>query len=118
MTTEAKTVKKERNLHSAKERCEAVLSVWTERRRPSEVCREMGIEDGLLVHWQSRAMEGMLKALAPRTRPEQEKGPVLGIRLAHLLNRKAGLQDGKLSKLVQRLEKLQQNRAEAKEPAK
>lgn len=117
MTTEPKPVKKERNQHSAKERCRAVLSVWTERRRPSEVCKEMGIEDGLLVHWQNKAMDGMLRALEPRTRTDQDRGPALGLRVQLLLQRKTGLQDGKISKLAQRLEKLQLNRMEAKEPA-
>lgn len=118
MTAEAKPVRKERNQHSAKERCQAVLSVWTERRRPSEVCRELGIDAARLLHWQNRAMEGMIKALEPRMRPDQDRGPALGLRVQLLLQRKTGLQDGRISKLAQRLEKLQQNRAEAKEPAK
>ena len=116
MTTEAKTVKRERNQHSAQERCQAVLAVWTERRRPSEICRELGIEAGLLLHWQNKAMIGMLRALEPRTRTAQDKGPALGLRVQKLLQRTAGLRDGRLAKLAQRLEKLQQNRPEAKEP--
>ena len=39
-----KTEKKERTMHSAQQKCQAVLALWTGRRRPSEVCRELGVE--------------------------------------------------------------------------
>ena len=29
--------------HTAEQKCRAVLSVWTERRKPGEVCRELGV---------------------------------------------------------------------------
>src|SRR4030042_974274 len=45
--------------HTAEEKCRAVLSVWTERRKPGEVCRELGVAWSLLSQWQERAMEGM-----------------------------------------------------------
>lgn len=115
MITEGKPIKRNRDQHSAKDRCRAVLSVWTERRRPSEICRELGIAEGLLAHWQNRAMEGMLKALDPKGRTEKTRGPALGLRVQLLLQRKAGLQEGKLSRLAERLEKLQLKGLEAKE---
>jgi len=46
--------------YTAEEKCRAVLSVWTERCKPGDVCRELGVTWTLLSHWQSRAMEGML----------------------------------------------------------
>src|SRR5512137_2356639 len=46
--------------HTAKEKCRAVLSVWTERRKQGEVCRELEITRTVLSQWQERAMEGML----------------------------------------------------------
>src|SRR4030042_1009769 len=52
--------------YTAQQKCRAVLSVWTERRKPGEVCREMGVGWSLLNQWQDRAMEGMLLALQPR----------------------------------------------------
>src|SRR5512142_1943033 len=52
--------------HTAEEKCRAVLSVWTERRKPGEVCRELGVAWGILNQWQERAMEGMRLALQPR----------------------------------------------------
>ncbi len=32
--------------HTAEEKCQAVLTLWTERRKPGEVCREMGVAWG------------------------------------------------------------------------
>ncbi len=72
--------------YGAMEKCKAVLSVWTERRKPSEICREMGVPWMLLSNWQTRAMEGMLQALEPRVR--LEKGPALSPRLQAMLEKK------------------------------
>lgn len=72
--------------YGAMEKCRAVLSVWTERRRPAEVCRELSIPWMLLAHWQKRAMEGMLQALEPRV--SLDKGPALSPRLQAMLEKK------------------------------
>src|SRR5208283_4614233 len=64
----------------------AVLSVWTERRRPAEVCRELTIPSMVLAQWQKRAMEGMLQALEPRV--SLDKGPALSPRLQAMLEKK------------------------------
>jgi hypothetical protein len=68
------------------EKCRAVLAVWTERRKPAEICREMGVPWMVLEQWQKRAMEGMLQALEPRVR--LDKGPALSPRLQTLLDKK------------------------------
>jgi transposase-like protein len=73
--------------HSAEEKCRAVLSVWTERRKPGQVCRELGVTWNLLNQWQDQAMEGMLLALQPRVSVEKEVA--LNPRLAVLLERKS-----------------------------
>src|SRR4030042_6184825 len=72
---------------TAEEKCRAVLSVWTERRKPGEVCRELGVAWSLLNQWQERAMEGMLLGLQPRI-PGMEKTVALNSGLAVLLERK------------------------------
>jgi hypothetical protein len=72
--------------YGAMEKCRAVLSIWTERRKPAEVCRELSIPWMLLSNWQKRAMEGMLQALEPRVR--LDKGPALSPRLQALLEKK------------------------------
>ena len=91
--------------HTVEEKCQAVLSVWTERRKPGEICRELGVAWGVLQQWQDRAMEGMLLSLQPRV--TVERGVALSPRLAVLLEKKsrAGLMRG----LDRRLKKLQKN---------
>jgi transposase-like protein len=90
--------------HTPEEKCRAVLSVWTERRKPGEVCRELGVAWGILQQWQDRAMEGMLLALQPRV--PVERGVALSPRLAVLLRKsQAGIMKG----LDKRLKKLQGN---------
>jgi len=90
---------------TAQEKCRAVLSLWTERRKPGEVCREMGVAWGVLKQWQDRAMEGMLLALQPRV--QVEKKVALSPRLAVLLEKKS--QAGMMKGLDKRLKKLQGN---------
>ena len=92
--------------HTAEEKCRAVLSVWTERRKPGEVCRELGVGWTLLNQWQERAMEGMLLALQPRI-PMTEKTVALNSRLAVLLERKS--KRGGMKGLERRLARLQGN---------
>jgi hypothetical protein len=91
--------------HTAQEKCQAVLSLWTERRKPGEVCRELGVAWGILKQWQDRAMEGMLLALQPRV--QVEKGVALSPRLAVLLEKKS--QSELMRGLDRRLKKLQKN---------
>jgi transposase-like protein len=89
--------------HTAEEKCRAVLSVWTERRKPREVCQEMGVAWSLLSQWQARAMEGMLLALQPRV--PMKRAVALNPRLAVLLKRKS--KGGVMKGLGQRLARLQ-----------
>ena len=89
--------------HTAKEKCRAVLSIWTERRKPGEVCRELGIAWTVLNQWQERAMEGMLVALQPRA--AVDKAVALNSRLGVLLERKS--KGGTMKELERRLARLQ-----------
>ena len=74
--------------YTAEQKARAVLSVWTEKGKPWEVCRELGVAWSLLNQWQERAMEGMLLALQPRV-AVMEKRVALNSRLAVLLERKS-----------------------------
>ena len=103
---------------TAAEKAQAVLAVWTERRRPAEVCRQMGINSVLLGQWQERAMAGMLAALQPRCRTEQQLGPALTGKLERLWARQALLTDGKLARLEKRLAKTPVEPAAASAPGK
>ena len=74
MTPEVKA-KKEPLPYSAQQRAQAVLSIWTERRRPAEVCQELGIRPAVLAQWEKRALAAMLKGLESHAR--LEPGPAL-----------------------------------------
>ena len=105
MTTEVKP-KKEPPHYSAQQRAQAVLSIWTERRRPAEVCQELAIRPAVLYSWEERALAAMLKALEPQTRLEPR--PALSPKLERLLARQALQQKGRMAKLEKRLTKLQE----------
>lgn len=92
-------VRKERTVHSAQQKCQAVLALWTGRRRPTEICREMNVPANLIMGWQERALEGMLRALEPRTRRTEDRGPILADRLQRMLERKATLLSSRMARL-------------------
>ncbi|HET7102221.1 MAG TPA: hypothetical protein VFJ52_13795 [Terriglobia bacterium] len=73
--------------HSAMDKAQAVLAVWTERCKAAEVCRQMNITGMTFTYWQRRAMEGMLQALESRV--NLSKGEGLSPRLQHLLLNRA-----------------------------
>jgi len=105
MNTEIKT-KREPLPYNAQQRVQAVLSIWTERRRPAEVCQELAIRPAVLSTWEKRALAAMLKALESQTR--FEPGPALSPKLERLLARQALQQKGRMAKLEKRLAKLQE----------
>jgi transposase-like protein len=73
--------------HRVEEKCRAVLSVRTKRRKRGEVCRELGVTWNLLSQRQDQAMKGMLLALQPRV--SEDNGVTLNPRLAVLLERRS-----------------------------
>ena len=79
----------EQDRYAVAEKCRAVLAVWTERKKGSELCRELGISQSLLSQWQDRAMWGMLDALEPRGVREGKEGSALPVLVKRLLERKA-----------------------------
>jgi len=88
-------------LHSAQDKVQAVLAVWTERCKPADVCRQLNINWITFQQWQQRAMEGMLQALENRV--NLSKGEVLSPRLQTLLQNR---QRSVATKLTSRLESL------------
>jgi len=88
---------------SASDKAQAVLAVWTERVKPAEVCRQLGVNPITFSQWQNRAMEGMLQALESRV--NLAAGQVLSPRLQALLTKRhhaAGVSklEAKLAKLA------------------
>jgi transposase-like protein len=113
-TKESKTESKTRRRRtpvalnfSAEEKAQAVLAVWTEKARSSEVCRQMSVNWITFNHWQQRAMEGMLQALESRV--NLAKGEALSPRLQSLLNKRQRAMA--TTQTSARLEKIQQGRS-------
>jgi hypothetical protein len=108
MSPEAR-VKTEPLPFTAHQRVQAVLAIWTERRRPAEVCRELAITSKVLSQWETRALSGMLQALEMPTR--RDAGPALSPKLERLLAQQARDRQRRLARLEQRLTKLQEPKA-------
>jgi hypothetical protein len=96
--------------HTASEKAQAVLAIWTERVKPAQVIRTLGVPYITLQQWQERAMEGMLQALEPRV--NLSDGASLSPRIRTLLEKRQN-QAGK-QKLMERLERLQEIAPEEK----
>ena len=91
--------------HTAEEKAQAVLAIWTERVKVGEVMRTLGVPYMTLQQWQERAMEGMLQALEPRT--NLANGAALSPRLRVLLEkRQVGGRDQKLKARLERLQEV------------
>jgi len=89
--------------HSALDKAQAVLAIWTERCKPVEACRQLQVSWITLQQWQDRAMEGMLQALESRVNLSQ--GGALSPRLQQLLLKQQRMP--RSDKLTQRLAQLQ-----------
>jgi len=105
---QTKEKKKEHRIFTPSEKCTAVLSVWGERRKPAEVCREMSITWMQFNQWQNHALRGILSAL--ETKKDQVKCPPISERLEKLMERRSGIP--KPSKMAKHLEKIQQEKKE------
>jgi len=92
------------NGHTAAEKTQAVLAVWTERVKPAMVMKSLGISYITLQQWQDRAMEGMLQALESRV--NLADGAALSPRLKSLLQKRQ-MAAGR-EKLNARLERIQE----------
>lgn len=109
--TSTKTEKTERKKrpptppHSAPDKVQAVLAVWTERCKPAEVCRQLNINWVTFNQWQQRAMEGMLQALESRV--NLSKGEALSPRLQALLqHRQRTMTAGRLTSRLEQINKI------------
>jgi len=80
MTPEVKA-KKEPLPYNAQQRAQAVLSTWTERRRPTEVCQELAIRPAVLSHGEKRlaqfqVMEQTVQIRQWLEQPDKKKNEV------------------------------------------
>ena len=68
MKTEANTTtvrRRRTQTYSAKEKSQAVLSLWSGRRSAASLMKAMDVPWALLNNWEKRALTGMLSALDP-----------------------------------------------------
>lgn len=110
-----KKAKKQYRTFSAMEKVKAVLSVWAERRKPSEACKELGIKWANLNHWQNQALAGMLKGLEGRSGKDKKSVPAIGSRLQKLLEKNMSQHEKTREKLDKRLDMIQQKQDSQKE---
>jgi transposase-like protein len=110
-----KVARKKPERYDVKTKCAAVLAIWSERRKPAEVCRELGIHWGVLSGWQNRAMEGMVQGLSPKATGEN-RPTALSPLLERRLTRKLARQTIQANKLQQRLKAIQPTGSGAEKP--
>jgi hypothetical protein len=111
-STQPKKMLPQRPAPTALDKAQAVLALWTERCKGSEVCRQYQINWATLKSWEERAMEGMLQALEPQVRLSQ--GQALSPRLRALLHKQQRSVD--VNRITHRLEQLQQNKVANTQP--
>ena len=97
-----KTTQRSRRIFDPQQKITAVLSLWTERRSPAQLCQEMAISPALLGQWQNQAIEGMLSALGPKSR---EPLPPLSHRLEKLIEKKLADPGGRIEKRLKSIQK-------------
>ncbi len=94
---------RERREFPAKMKCEAILAIWSERRKPADICRELEIPWQQLQNWQNQALDAMMTRLSPRPSASE---PPLNSRLQKLLDQ-TERKTARKSRLKQRLEDIQ-----------
>jgi transposase-like protein len=77
--------KRQSRVYSAKEKAQAVLALWSGRRSPSALTKELEVPWGLLNTWEQRALSGMLTALDPTWKQAAEEQPSLPRRVEKLI---------------------------------
>ena len=94
-----------RRVFTPEVKVQAVLALWSGRRRPAELSRELGVKWMVLRQWQERAVASML-ATFEGPGPKAPEAP-LSPGLSQLLARQVARRQGAVEKLGERLAKLQ-----------
>ena len=77
--------KRTRREYSAKDKAQAVLALWSGRRSPSVLSRELEVPWAIINTWEKRALSGMLSALDPNWKQTPEQQPSLPRRVEKLI---------------------------------
>ena len=64
--------KRPNRVYSAKEKAQAVLALWSGRRNPAALMKELELSWGIINTWEKRALAGMLTALDPTWKQAEE----------------------------------------------
>lgn len=84
-TEGAQPKKRTPRMFSAKEKAQAVLSLWSGRRGASALMKEMAVPWGILHGWEQRAIGGILTALDPGWQQTTEQAGSLPPRVERLI---------------------------------
>ena len=82
---EAEQKKRRTHLYSAREKAQAVLALWSGRRGPSALTKELGVPWAAINTWEKRALSGMLTALDPTWKQAAQEQPSLPPRVEKLI---------------------------------
>ena len=77
--------KRQSRVYSAKEKAQAVLALWSGRRNPSTLTKELAVPWAAINTWEKRALSGMLTALDPTWKQAVESQPSLPRRVEKLI---------------------------------
>ena len=77
--------KRPSRVYSAKEKAQAVLALWSGRRGPSALTKELGVPWAAINTWEKRALSGMLTALDPTWKQAADDQPSLPRRVERLI---------------------------------
>lgn len=83
--TEGEPRRRRAKMHSAKEKSQAVLALWSGRRNAASLMKELGVAWGVISSWEKRALLGMLTALDPTWKQPEEGTLSLPSRLEKLM---------------------------------
>ena len=84
-TTGIPNSKRQIRIHSAKQKAQAVLALWSGRRSSSALTKELGVPWTAINTWEKRALSGMLTALDPTWKQATEEQPSLPRRVEKLI---------------------------------
>jgi len=82
---EEKSGKRQSREFNAKQKAQAVLALWSGRRSPSALTKELGVPWAAINTWEKRALSGMLTALDPTWKQTAEEQPSLPRRVEKLI---------------------------------
>lgn len=84
-TTTQGAQKRKTRTYRAKEKAQAVLSLWCGRRNTSALMKELDVPWALINSWEKRALAGVLTALDPTWKQPEEGQQSLPMRLEKLI---------------------------------